>query len=233
MDTIICDISGTHSRVAILQNEKIVKLRDYLTQDIKSIKELLSMYIYLEKIEPTSIVISIAGNVENREGKLHHGMLKINENDLKVLGFEEIIILNDFEALSYGVLDVNKFKEITPIISSEKYLVIGAGTGLGVSIFDNNSTLSNEDAHISINLENIKYTPREIDFLNWYKEKVSSNTIKNGQILSGRGLENIYTYIAGSVLSAEEISQIGTKSAQETFDIFYSCLLYTSPSPRD
>ena len=227
IDSIICDVSGTHTRVAYVDNKEIFSIRDYDTKDIKSTKDLISMYMYLEKIETKKIVCSAAGRVNNTKSsiQLHNSTLLINEYEFKEIGFENITLLNDFEAIANGVKDVSKVQVFGNFQNENNYLVIGAGTGLGVCEYKENITLNKEEGHTSINEIQAQLTPREFDCMVKIQENLGKESLEFEEILSGRGLERIYHYVAGSKLTAQEISLFDTVSSQETFNLFYSFYL--------
>ncbi len=218
---IVADVSGTNTRVAIIRDSKILRVRDYLTKDITKFSDLISMYMYLEKLEIQNIVLSVAsGRINENRIKLSNNNLEISRDELKLIGFKKIDIINDFQAVAYGVKDVEKNLEITPQISNQNYLVIGAGTGLGINKFENGRSIDLQDGLIHVDIfENL--TLKELDLI----EKFSLEHGKNfeiEEILSGRGIEKIYQYLTGVHLSAQEISTLENNSSQETFDLFYS-----------
>ncbi len=218
---IVADVSGTNTRVAIIRDSKILRIRDYLTKDINKFSDLISMYMYLEKLEIQNIVLSVAsGRINENRIKLSNNNLEISRDELKLIGFKKIDIINDFQAVAYGVKDVEKNLEITPQISNQNYLVIGAGTGLGINKFENGRSIDLQDGLIHVDIfENL--TLKELDLI----EKFSLEHGKNfeiEEILSGRGIEKIYQYLTGVHLTAQEISNLENNSSQETFDLFYS-----------
>lgn len=226
VDSIICDVSGTHTRVAYINEKKILGIRDYQTKDINSVKDLISMYMYLEKVETKKIVCSGAGSVNETKSsiQLHNSTLLISENEFKEIGFENITLLNDFEAIANGVKDVSNV-QVFGNFQNENFLVVGAGTGLGVCEYRENKTVNKEEGHISLHHIKNQLTPREFDCMTKIQENLGKECLEFEDILSGNGLERIYQYVAGSNLTAQEISQFDTVSSQETFNLFYSFYL--------
>lgn len=221
VDTIICDVSGTHTRVAYILDEKILGIRDYETKDINSIKNLISIYMYLEKVESKKISCSAAGTIKSNSVHLGRIDLTITKKELEELGFEKIQLINDFEAVALGVYDVKKYEELGSLIYKKDYLTVGAGTGFGISICSKNNLENLHNKKIPITILDKRLNPREEDCKQYF-EKEFGKDFDIEEIISGSGLEKIYTYIAGSKLTAEEISKFDTVSSQETFDLFYS-----------
>ena len=98
VDTIICDVSGTHTRVAYILDEKILGIRDYETKDINSIKNLISIYMYLEKVESKKISCSAAGTIKSNSVHLGRIDLTITKKELEDF-FEKY-----FHRIFYGEL---------------------------------------------------------------------------------------------------------------------------------
>ena len=221
---IIVDVSGTNTNFALVVGGEIKKKRHFETNDIVKFSDCISMYMYLEKIDVKKIVISCAGQILRGEVvNLTNSNLRILKRDIELIGFEKVILLNDFEVLPYGVKDINNFLDITPKANNSDFLVIGAGTGFGISYKKDNKVYGTEEGHLKINFDNLNL--REEDFISFLKNELKKENIEFEDILSGRGIENIYNYLTQNKLLAKEISDIETKSSFETFEIFYNFYL--------
>ncbi len=184
---------------------------------------------------------AIAGPVQNIEGfqlvKMTNTNLVIDSRDIiEKTPLEKILIINDFEAISYAinVLGNDDFITLNDGKSVEKgvCVVVGAGTGLGKNILHYHESagaympIPSEGGHSDLpllNEEELKFAEFVKNFRN-IKEQVCYE-----DVLSGNGLENIYRYLqttrypsAPKGFSAKEISK--TKSeipcSKETFEWF-------------
>ena len=161
---------------------------------------------------------------------------------------KNILLLNDFQIIGYGInlLNPNNQNDIfqirqTPEISTHTTkAIIGAGTGLGKSIliYDKNLNayipLPSEGGHTDTPV----YNNKELELLDFIKKQIGCNKpVTYEEIVSGRGLENIYQYVRNKqqlqpTLYTEEIDNSDEKASliskyketdencKETFKIF-------------
>ncbi len=163
---------------------------------------------------------------------------------LKKFGIKKIILMNDFEAVGYGICLLSR-KDIHVIKNGKKIpkapvLVIGAGTGLGKTLLVYNENcgfhvpLPSEVHHSDFAAQTIF----ELDLVKFIKQYRSiKQNVSNGDILSGDGLINIYMFLRSrkrhketkftkeidkSEFKAELISKYRKvdASCKETFGIF-------------
>ncbi len=111
------------------------------------------------------------------------------------------VLLNDFEAVAYG-LDVVDKKDIVDVKSGIAVLqgtrvLLGAGTGLGKSILMFDTTrksyvpLPSEGGHSSAALEN----EQEFALGQFIQEKEQHAVIAWDDLLTGQGIQNIYQFL--------------------------------------
>ena len=139
--------------------------------------------------------------------KLTNANWEINTKDLiDKTTLDSAFIINDFEAIGYGInlIDINNTKEVNIIrsVKNEKVgktkAIIGAGTGLGKSIliYDDKSNIYKpipcEGGHADFPIRN----NFELDLINFIKDfRNITKPITNEELVSGRGLENIYKFL--------------------------------------
>jgi len=139
--------------------------------------------------------------------KLTNANWEINTKDLiDKTTLDSAFIINDFEAIGYGInlIDINNTKEVNIIrsVKNEKVgktkAIIGAGTGLGKSIliYDDKSNIYKpipcEGGHADFPIRN----NFELDLINFIKDfRNITKPITNEELVSGRGLENIYRFL--------------------------------------
>ena len=187
------------------QTNELLSLEPAILQIINYAKENYDIIL-------TNACIGAAGVVSPNHNyvKLTNANWEINTKDLiEKTTLNHIFILNDFEAIGYGVnlIDINNSEEVK-IIRSAKYekvgktrAIIGAGTGLGKSIliYDNQSNIYKpipcEGGHADFPIQD----NFELDLINFIKDfRNITQPITNEELLSGRGLENIYMFLKQS-----------------------------------
>lgn len=211
----VADIGGTNTRLAIAKNRKLKLVIILKTKKLKSI--IPSIKKILRGTNIKNACIATAGPVKNNTCKLTNANLTINAKEIiKKTSLEKVTIINDFEAVAYGIEALKKSDLI--ILkkgkAGETKLVIGAGTGLGTSLVRNCKVLPTEEGHL-------KFTPK----MKQEKELakfINKKTLTYEDLVSGRGLEKIYTFLSNKKLTAEKISENKKKDkfCKEAFRIF-------------
>ena len=220
---LVGDIGGTTSRFAVASlKDKKIDLILSLTIESKKIKDfsktINQVLEYLQnkyKIIIKTASIAAAGKVSKNRSVLELTNLKINLDSkiiLKQTSLKTIFLLNDYEAASYGLLNLSKkdFIQINnPSIMSktkkkEKHtkVVIGAGTGLGQGILIWNHSMSggkyiacpSEGGHGDFATQN----QEELDlicFIKKTKRIKKEINIEWEDLVSGKGIQSIYKFL--------------------------------------
>lgn len=225
--TICADISGTHTRLFIVNNStyQYFSIHHYDTKKISSISNCLNEIINYYSINVVNCVLAGAGPVRDNTIKLVNANVTINGEEIqKNTSIKNVYIINDFEAMAYGIDKVpyDKKKKITHK-QIGRQLIIGAGTGLGIATFENGKYQNKEAGHNNIewgeiNQNDIVDISQLKAFLQNYYNKTS---IEWEDLVSGRGLEVIHYYVSGL---KEKASLIGNKNRVDvidTFNVFY------------
>ncbi|HEV7253151.1 MAG TPA: glucokinase [Mesorhizobium sp.] len=237
---LIGDIGGTNARFQVMKapdrppgEVRIVKTADFPDIDA-AIRSVLAAG---RAAQPKSAILAVAGPVEGDEIPLTNSHWVVRPRGmLEGLGLQDIALLNDFEAQALAVASLEP-EHLAPIGGGESEtggarVVLGPGTGLGVAGLIRSGgrwiPVPGEGGHIDLGPR----TPREFDVFR-HLETIEGR-ISGEQILSGRGLVNLYGAIAradGAAPEPVEPPQVtaraldgSDRTAVETLDIFAACL---------
>ncbi len=199
--TLISDIGGTNIRIS-LKGEGISYedfVQSYKCKDFKNIEYALLKYLETidQKYFPSSALLAVAAPVSSNyvEFANNHWRFFIDELEQKT-GIKNIKVINDFEAQAYCLEfltknDVCLLKKATHNKQNGRKLILGPGTGLGVSLLVENegkwNVLSTEAGHIIIGTN----SKLEQDILNILYETYGKESFAE-LVISGYGIVNIY-----------------------------------------
>jgi glucokinase len=198
---LIGDIGGTNARFAILPapDAALVSFPNVRTADHANIDDAIRDAIFpATDIRPKSTLVAIAGPINSDEIELTNCPWVVRPRVLMTtLGFEEVIVLNDFEAQALAVVALEKehLEQIgggnaDPVAGR---VVLGPGTGLGVAGLINArgiwQPIPGEGGHIDVGPR----TARD-EAIFPHLEPIEGR-ISAEQILCGRGMVNLYRAI--------------------------------------
>jgi glucokinase len=203
---LIADIGGTKTRLAIIdQNQNILVKKIYSSKDITNFTDAILQFINLEECKKYNVIdanIAVAGiiNEEKNYVRLTNLNWAIDVNNLLVrTPLHNIMLLNDFEAigLAFDKLKNTQYIELTTHGRNPygTIAIIGAGTGLGVSILAYNNhkyyPLISEGGHIDFPIISTNKMDTKLQsFL------IQKKLYKDSEdIVSGRGIINIYNFL--------------------------------------
>ncbi|RLF51544.1 MAG: hypothetical protein DRN24_04785 [Thermoplasmata archaeon] len=211
------DVGGTNTNIAIAgvnstKNIEIFFSIDFKTQELDSLTTAVNETLYYASTQHNIVVkhacIGAAGVVSpsNDYVDLTHVKWNISSEELtKETPLEKVFIINDFQAIGYGVNLLDLEKDVFKIRtnrgmknSKETKAVIGAGTGLGKCILFHNKEhnmfipIASEGGHSDFPVQN-NYEMMLIDFIK--KTRRISTPINYEELVSGRGIENIYLFL--------------------------------------
>ena len=198
-NALLIDLGGTNVRHAFFINNALSKISKEKISDkefIPFIKKLLNGAE--SKIE--YLVIAAAG--PNNQGfiNLTNRNLLINSSELEAtLNLKKCLLLNDWEAVAFSLSEMKKksFLSIKSNVPSNKNtLLIGPGTGLGV-------TLIIDDQIIPTEFGNVLSATKSMMESFGIESSEKFLTLEN--ILSGPGIEMLYEEKFGKKLSSEKI----------------------------
>lgn len=244
---LIGDIGGTHSNFEVIEfkdgrfftiykkNIETLSIKNF----VKEINIILSEIVSKNRVIVENCVLACAGFISNGKVKLTNSDIIIDSDKLiENTSLKKIDLINDLIAISYSIstLKEDNFKRIVDKQKGGKKIVIGVGTGFNISYIDSFEIISSEVGHTIFTISD------RFDFklVTYLKKRLGKQRIEVEDILSGRGLENIYKYLffarkkknLPSNLTADEISKSKSKNiiAKETLDLFY---IYLSRIARD
>lgn len=240
---LVGDIGGTTTRFGIIESLKdSFKLHDtinFKSQEIDNFASIITKALERfkkKKLIPYKACFAIAGVVSDnkKQGTLSNSPFDVDAKTIKKeTSLEEIFVINDFEAIGYG-LDVapsSFFKTLKknkkPIPNAPKG-IIGAGTGLGKSIVLWDKRLNqyiprpSEGGHGDCALQSSRDTALA-SFIRTQKNKTENTPISWEDILSGKGLKNIYLWTRGQNIyeSTDESNLIEQNNYSPDFIVKY------------
>ena len=224
---LVADIGGTYSRFAIFVDNKIEHQITFTSNSVRTFSELLENVKQLNLSSIESAVFAIAGPIVDAENINPPNIpWNISRSEItKILGIKKTKLINDFQAQALSILAMDKglFKVIHQGIKKDNFprAVIGAGTGFGKSLLVNLPSgqvisLASEGGHNDFTAIN----DLEFSFVQFAKEKFKQRSIVWDDVLSGRGLETIHSFITGQSLNASEISSGFLSEETETLKFF-------------
>lgn len=213
------DIGGTNTNVGIagIDNSKPVLLfsLNFKSQELDSLITVINETLAYAKenynITIKSSCIGAAGVVSSNHdfAILTNVSWDVNVTDLlKKTSLKKIFIINDFQAIGYGInlLDPNNQNDIFKIRgkkslddnSKSTKALIGAGTGLGKSIliydekYDTYTPIPSEGGHADFPT----YNNFEMQLISFIKKlRKISKPVRYEDVISSRGLISIYEFI--------------------------------------
>jgi len=216
------DIGGTNTNLAIagIKNNKSELLFSLgfsskeLTSLIPAINETLAFSKNKYNIDISTACIGAPGVVSQSNGyaKLTNVSWNVSRDMiLKKTSLDSVFIVNDFQIIGYGInllkpgnendIFTIRFEKKSSIDLKSTKAIIGAGTGLGkcICIYDKHFHAyipnSSEGGHGDLPI----YNKEEMQLVNFVKDtRKILQPLTYEEVLSGRGLENIYLYLRES-----------------------------------
>ena len=223
---LIADIGGTNARFAIVVDSYAEPkvFASARTADFKTLDEAIQANVLDQtSLLPRAAVLAVAGPVDGDAVDLTNADWIIEPRKMmERLGFEEVVILNDYEAQALAVVALDD-THLESIGAGERdhlanRVVIGPGTGLGVAGLVHAAQtwipVAGEGGHVDLG-------PRsERDYQIFPHLEEIGERVSGEQILCGRGIVNLYQAIAkadGAEAPLSDPSQI-TSAAHDKSD---------------
>lgn len=201
---LIGDIGGTNARFAVVPDatSPAIQFPIVQTKNFTSIDDAIRASIHdATDIRPKSMILAVAGPVNSDEIPLTNCPWVIKPKGLiRGLGFEEVVVLNDFEAQALAVIalgeeHMEKIGGGVPKPDAAR-VVLGPGTGLGVAGLIHSRgrwiPVPGEGGHMDIGPR----TARDYEIFPHVEQL--DGRISGEQMLSGRGLVNVYRAVAAA-----------------------------------
>ena len=212
-NALLIDLGGTNVRHAFFINNALSKISKEKISDKEFIPFIRKLLNGAEsKIE--YLVIAAAG--PNNQGfiNLTNRNLLIDSSELEAtLNLKKCLLLNDWEAVAFSLSEMKKksFLSIKGNVPSNKNtLLIGPGTGLGV-------TLIIDDQIIPTEFGNVLSATKSM--MESFGIESSEKFLSLENILSGPGIEMLYEEKFGKKLSSEKIITLALERNEDALFI--------------
>jgi glucokinase len=236
------DIGGTHTRFGgyFVSNGILESVTDefiVLTRDerIESFDDLITLFSrtrpsgFYALTDYKRIVLAVAGPVIGDRCILSNIDWEVN-----LATFQQgarTLLLNDFIAQSYGLVQPIVKSRLLKIYESEKsdyrgnIAVIGAGTGLGLcclvpkgeDCLGEFSAIASEAGHSTFSF--IGDAERKLE--EFILERINTDYCANENVVSGRGLSLIHEYLTGDTVAPKTINK-NDRAFRNTINLFSS-----------
>jgi glucokinase len=218
---LVADIGGTNLGVAIFSQSgkdrfEPVCHHAYHTRQIRNMPAFFRRYLRREgrRLDPKvqSACIDFAGPINSDRSTASLTNLDLTFTATEVIeatGIENLTLLNDFEAVGFGVevLMANKPEAFVRLSRSGKLpprsgvkptaLVLGAGTGLGTTVLIHDPVsgryrpLPAEGGHVDFGaVEELDF--RIAQWIRAHRNDSPDNPLNRERVVSGRGLANVF-----------------------------------------
>jgi glucokinase len=194
-------VGGTHARFAVVDAAGPppwrIQDRQDLSEQFPTFIDALNGYFARTppQAKPSVAAIAVAGPVDAGTARFTNRGWEIAERDLRKFGFDEAILVNDFEALAFAaeVLVDQDLAVIGPDVKGREgatITILGPGTGFGVSCLARHGgrsvPMATEGGHIG-------FAPGdEAELAALQAMRKQKGRVSVERILSGSGLENLY-----------------------------------------
>ena len=212
-NALLIDLGGTNVRYAFFINNALSKISKEKISDNEFIP-FITKLLNGAKSKIEYLVVAAAG--PNNQGfiNLTNRNLLINSSELEAtFNLKKWLLLNDWEAVAFSLSEMKKksFLSIKGNVPSNKNtLLIGPGTGLGV-------TLIIDDQIIPTEFGNVLSTTKSM--MESFGIESNKKFLSLENILSGPGLEMLYEEKFGKKLTSEKIITLALERNEEALFI--------------
>ena len=212
-NALLIDLGGTNVRHAFFVNNALSKISKEKISDGEFIPFITKLLNGTEsKIE--YLVVAAAG--PNNQGfiNLTNRNLLIDSSELEAtLNLKKCLLLNDWEAVAFSLSEMKKksFLSIKSNVPSNKNtLLIGPGTGLGVTLIIDDQIIPTEFGNV------LSATKSMVEI---FGIEISEKFLSLENILSGPGIEMLYEEKFGKKLSSEKIITLALERNEDALFI--------------
>jgi glucokinase len=229
---LIADIGGTNIRIALTglngaRRARVLEPKYFRTADFGSVMEVAQAYLSQVAERPRSAAFALAGVVRNGHVSITNRAWDFSIDEVReLLGLERLLAVNDFEAISWAlpelgredVVDVGG-KRAAMLPQHGTVVVLGPGTGLGVSALQINSrgpiVFATEGGHVGL----APGDDEEMQILRCLQQRFGR--VSYERVLSGQGLSNLYSILCtladreSNGTSPEEITRAALDGTDE------------------
>lgn len=198
------DVGGTNTRLQLVEkNEQGIEYHariSYPSQEYENLSDVVKLFFQqtVKDIKIQKACFAVAGPVREMTAKVTNLPWQLDVEQLqRDLGFPLVVLINDFQAIGYGIsmLEDNELLTVqygVPELHGRRAL-IGAGTGLGETLLtwqtDHYQPWPTEGGHVDFAPTN----ELEIELLSYLKTK--HDHVSYELLLSGLGITRIYSFL--------------------------------------
>jgi glucokinase len=195
------DVGGTNARFAILNRGTIGPIESIRVAECSGLIEAIRQYLrgYTADISVKRAVLGLAGTIENGRCEIvNSGWIADGRMLQDALGFREVRLFNDFEALAWSLPHLAA-TDLFPLgggppLPRAPMLLIGPGTGFGTSCLlprsDVPVVVASEAGHSALP----GTSRREDDVIELLRRRFGHVSVERA--ISGPGLVNLYEALA-------------------------------------
>ena len=200
----VADIGGTNARFATaeLDGRNVLAVSEPLTLRTSEVSTLAEAWkVFAGKLggaAPRSLSVAFAGPVDGPEIKLTNNHWAIDADELRVVGVEELRVVNDFGAVAHaiGALGEEHFRPLCgptgPLPHAGVVTIVGPGTGLGVAQIVGGNVVETEGGHAG-------FAPcDEVEQQIHDDLRMRVGRVEIEHVVSGPGLTNIHRILTGN-----------------------------------
>lgn len=201
---LIGDIGGTNARFALIEraDTAIERMPDVKTGDYRTIEDAIADAVLMRtRLRPRSAMLALAAPIAGERIALTNSDWVVEpRNTIVQIGLEEMILLNDFEALSLSLPGLTD-ADIDPIggavtRANGAKVVLGPGTGLGAGALvrgrESWIPVPGEGGHVDLG------PVSDRDFAIWPNLEKLHGRISGETLLCGAGLVRLYRGICAT-----------------------------------
>lgn len=200
--SLVADIGGTNTRVALADGRQIVSdtIRRYRNTEFPGLESVLTRYVADEGgVDPIAACVAVAGPVRDGRATMTNLNWTIDKDTLaRATKAETVAILNDLQAQGHalGHIDPANIRSILPGPEGHENaakLVVGIGTGFNAApVFDlehGRVVTPSESGHANLPIRN----KMELRLCQFVSTAHGFPAVED--VLSGRGLERVYAFL--------------------------------------
>jgi len=198
---LLADIGGTNARFALRLAGQIERISILRTEDHDSLASAIEAYLAGAggNERPSRAAIAVAAPVASDMIQLTNLAWSFSIAELrKKLGFDELVVMNDFEALALAIPDLDKSgtELIRPgrAVPKAPRVALGPGTGLGVS-----TLIETDDGWVSLPGEGGHRDFAPANDVEWAIARAIAREhgghVSCERVVSGPGLATIYSVL--------------------------------------
>tara|TARA_Y100000310_G_C20616578_1_gene780967 strand:- start:153 stop:1013 length:861 start_codon:yes stop_codon:yes gene_type:complete len=227
MVSLVADIGGTKSRIAIAKKNELLFVKEISTGSLNVVKSINSLLTdaAAEGIEVTDACIGVAGKVKKDEVTLTNvPSLTISVKELfQQTKLQRIVLLNDVQASGFAI----NYVETQP----GTYVLLTIGTGLGKTFITHNGkhfvAHPSEGGH-----ERLAFSLEDKSLLTYLQQKHRHDYPQWEDIISSHGMKNTHFFFTKKKIPVEDIAHKQTLQIMSKYLGYYCKDIAVDVLPR-